>query len=137
MEIWGNHGATFRHCAVFPLKECYIKKKLGLWRAQKCNPLVGAKCVLTCVRPQTTLSNVRQYRAENGNLGKSGPNFRLGAVFAPWRNVGPNFPQYLLSSLYCLSLDDVVYAPAQVSALFAPTRGIHFWTLHTPSFLWI
>ena len=61
----------------------YIKRKLGLWRAQKCILLVGAKSALTCASPQTTPSHVRRYRAEKGNLGKFGPTFRHGAVFAP------------------------------------------------------
>ena len=61
----------------------YIKRKLGLWRAEKCIPLVGAESVPTCAGPQTTSSRVRWYRAENGNVGKSGPTFRYGAVFAP------------------------------------------------------
>ena len=50
----------------------YIKKKLGQWRAQKCIPLVGASSTLTCGGPQTTPSHVRQYRDNNGMLGKSG-----------------------------------------------------------------
>ena len=61
----------------------YIKRKLGLWRAQKCIPLVSTKRALTCAGPQNTPSHVRQYRVENGNLGKFGPTFRLGAVFPP------------------------------------------------------
>ena len=61
----------------------YIKRKLSLWRAQKCNPLVGAKSALTCAGPQTTPSHLRQYRSENEKFGKFGPSFRHGAVFAP------------------------------------------------------
>ena len=61
----------------------YIKRMLGLWRAQNCILLVGVKRALTCAGPQTTPSHVRKYKAENGNLGKSGPSFRHGAVFAP------------------------------------------------------
>ena len=52
-------------------------------RLQKFFPLVGAKSALTCAGPQTSPSHVRQYISENGNLEKSGPSFRQGAVFAP------------------------------------------------------
>ena len=62
---------------------CTIKRNLGLWRAQKCIPLVGAKSSLTCEGPQTTPSHVSLYMAENGNLGKSVATFRHDAVFAP------------------------------------------------------
>ena len=61
----------------------YIKRKLGLWIAQKCLPLIIAKSAPTCAGPQITPSHVRQYMAKNGNLGKSGATFRHDAVFAP------------------------------------------------------
>ena len=38
-----------------------------MWRVQKYIPLVCAKTTLTCVGPQTTPSDVRQDRSENGN----------------------------------------------------------------------
>ena len=55
----------------------YIKRNLRLSRAQKCIPLVGAISTLTCAGPQTTPTHVRQYRAENGILGKSGVPFAM------------------------------------------------------------
>ena len=61
----------------------YIKGKLQVCSVQKCIPLVGAKTALTCAGRQTTPSQVSQYRAENGNLWKSGSTFRHGSVFAP------------------------------------------------------
>ena len=61
----------------------YLKRKLQVWRVQKCIPLVGAKTALTCTGRQTTPSHVNQYRAENGNFRKSGSTFRRGTVFAP------------------------------------------------------
>ena len=60
----------------------YIKRKLQVWRLQKCMPLVGAKTALTCAGLQTTQSHVSQYRSENGNLKKSGSTFCHGTVFA-------------------------------------------------------
>ena len=60
----------------------YKKRKLQVWRVQKCIPLVGAKTALTCTVRQTTPSHVSQYKVENGNLRKSGSTFRHGTVFA-------------------------------------------------------
>ena len=82
-EIWGIPGLAFAMVQCLHQSNVYIKPKLGLWRGHKCTPLVGAKSALTCACLQTTPSHVRQYRAENGNLGKSGPSFCHGAVFAP------------------------------------------------------
>ena len=50
---------------------------------EKCIPLVGSKTALICAGLQSTQSHVNQYRAENGNLRKSGSNFRHGTVFTP------------------------------------------------------
>ena len=62
----------------------YIKRKLGLWRAQKCTLLLGAKEVIyLCGTVKTTPTHVQRYRAKNGNLEKSGPTFRHGPVFEP------------------------------------------------------
>ena len=83
MEIWGNPGLPFAMVQCLHQSNVYIKRKLGLWTAQKCIPLVGAKSALTCAGPQTTRSHVRQFKAENGNLENSGPGFCHGAVFAP------------------------------------------------------
>ena len=60
----------------------YITRELGVWRVQKCIPLVGAKTSLTCAGRQTTPSQGRRYRAENGNLRKFGRIHRLGTVCA-------------------------------------------------------
>ena len=60
-----------------------MKRELGVWRDQKCITLVGAKTLLTCGGSQTTLSEGRRYRAENGNLCKLGSIYSLSAVFAP------------------------------------------------------
>ena len=61
----------------------YIKRKLRVWREQKCISLVGAKTALTCAGCQTTPSEGKRYRAENGNLRKLGGTYRHGTVFAP------------------------------------------------------
>ena len=59
-----------------------IKRKLRVWRAQKCIPLVGTETPLTCVGWQTTPSHRGRCRAENGNLSKLGWTYRHGTVFA-------------------------------------------------------
>ena len=61
----------------------YIKRKLQVWRVQKCIPLGDAKTALTCTGRHRTPCHVSQYRAQNGNLRKSGFTFRHGTVFAP------------------------------------------------------
>ena len=81
-EYWGNPGLPFAMVQCLHQSKDYIKRKLGLWKAQKCIPLFGAISSLTCAGQQTTPSHVRQCRAENEILGKSGAAFRLGAVFA-------------------------------------------------------
>ena len=43
----------------------YTKRKLQVWRDQKCIPLVGAITPLTCAGHQNTPSRGRQYRAQN------------------------------------------------------------------------
>ena len=45
----------------------YIKRKLWVWRDQKCIPLVSAIIPLTCAGRQNTPSRGRQYRAQYGS----------------------------------------------------------------------
>ena len=61
----------------------YIKRELGVWRVQKCIPLVGAKTPLTCDGRQTTPCQGRRYRAVNGKLRIFGRIHRRGTVCAP------------------------------------------------------
>ena len=61
----------------------HTKRKLRVWRDQKCNLLVGAKTILTCVGRENTPSRGRQYRAQNGKLRKLGGPYRHGTVFSP------------------------------------------------------
>ena len=60
----------------------YTKRKLRLWRDQKCNPLVGAITPLTSAGRKNTPSRRRQYRAQNGKLGKLGRKYGNGTGFA-------------------------------------------------------
>ena len=57
--------------------------KLRVWRIKKCIHVVGVKTTLTSAGLQTNPSHVSQYRAENGNLRKSGSTFYHGTTFAP------------------------------------------------------
>ena len=61
----------------------YIKRKLRVWRDQKCIPLVGAITPLNCAGRHNTPSRGRQYRAQNGKFGKLGRTYGHGTVFAP------------------------------------------------------
>ena len=61
----------------------YTKRKLRVWRDKKGNPLVGAINPLTCAGRSNTPSRERQYRAQNGKLGKLGRTCDHGTVFAP------------------------------------------------------
>ena len=60
----------------------YTKKKLRVWRDQKCIPLVGAITPLTCAGRHNTPSRRRQYKAQNGKFGKLGWTYVHGTVFA-------------------------------------------------------
>ena len=48
----------------------YTKRKLKVWRDQKCIPLVGAKTPVTCAGRQNTLSRGRKDRSQYGKLHK-------------------------------------------------------------------
>ena len=61
----------------------YTKRKLRVWRDQKCIPLVGAITTLTCAGRHNTPSRGRQYRVQNGKFGKLGRTYGCGTVFAP------------------------------------------------------
>ena len=61
----------------------YIKRKLRVWRDQKCISLVSVKTPLTSAGRQTIPSQGSRYRAGNGNLHKLRRTCRHGTVFAP------------------------------------------------------
>ena len=81
-ESWGNWD---RHMAMVPnlnKGNTYSKRKLRVWRDQKCIPLVGAITPLTCAGRHNTPSRKRQYRAQNGKFGKLRRTYGHGTVFA-------------------------------------------------------
>ena len=61
----------------------YVKRKLLVWRAQKCISLVDAKSPRTCAGRQTIPTKGSRYRVGNGNLRKLGWTYHHGTVFAP------------------------------------------------------
>ena len=61
----------------------YTKRKLRVWRNQKCIPLVGVKIPLNCAGRQTTPSRLMRYRAKTGKLRKLGGTYHHGTVFFP------------------------------------------------------
>ena len=61
----------------------YTKRKLRVWRDQKCIPLVGGITPLNSPGRQITPSLRRQYTAQNGKPGKFGRTYGRGTVFAP------------------------------------------------------
>ena len=61
----------------------YTKRKLRVWRDQKCSPLIGAITPLNFAGRHNTPSRGRQYRAQNGKFGKLGRTYGYGTVFAP------------------------------------------------------
>ena len=85
----GKLGRTYGHSTVFAPRKylhqgnTYTKRKLSVWRDQKCILLVGAITPLRCADRQITSSRGRQYRAQNGKLGKLGRTYLHGTVFAP------------------------------------------------------
>ena len=82
-EICKNLGLPLAIVPCLHESNVDIKRKLWVWEVQKCIPLVGVKSSLICAELQTTPSHVNQYRADNGNLRKSGCTFYHGTVLAP------------------------------------------------------
>ena len=59
----------------------------------------------------------------------------LSANTVPWPYFSHNLPNFPFWALYSLPRDGVFSRLAQVSGVIAPTSGMHFWSLHTSSFL--
>ena len=104
MEYCGNSGVPIAMVPCLHQSNVYIKKKLRVWRVQKCIPLVGGKTSFIFAVLQTTPSQVSQYRAKNGDLLKSGSTFCHCTVFGPTQCLyqkeatGMNSPKMYFSS---------------------------------------
>ena len=83
-------GYTFSQCTIFAPKQCLYQKEATGMESPKIYSFVGGKTSITCAGLQTTPSHVSQYRAENGNLRKSGSTFSNGTVFAPKQRLYQN-----------------------------------------------
>ena len=83
MEICETSGLPIPMVPRLHQTNGYMKRKLGEWRAQKCNAIVGADTVLTSEGPQTTPFHGGQHRAKNGNMRNFGPTNPHGTAFAP------------------------------------------------------
>ena len=72
---------------MFIPRNIYIKKKLRVWRDQKCIPLLGAKTPVTCAGRQAIPSQGTRYKAKNSNLRKLGwtyfmlPCLHIGNIY--------------------------------------------------------
>ena len=80
---FGKLGWTMAMVPCFHQGNIYTKRKLRVWIDQKCIPLFGAITTLTSAGRHNTSSRGRQYRAQNGKLGKLGRTYGHGTVFAP------------------------------------------------------
>ena len=71
------------------LHQCrvYIKWKLRVWRAQKCNFLVSAKPAPTGTGQQTTLCLAAPYLVTNRNFQNFRATYRLGTRLAPMQRL--------------------------------------------------
>ena len=82
MEICETSGIPIPMVPLLYHSKGYIKRKLRIWRAQKCIALVGEETVLTSARLQTTKFHGGQYRDRNGNMRNFGPTNPHGTAFA-------------------------------------------------------
>ena len=64
-------------------RNIYTKRKLRVWRDQKCIMLVGTLTPVICAGRQNTLSRGRQHRTQKRKLRKLERTYCHGTVFAP------------------------------------------------------
>ena len=81
-ESWINCDGPIFMVKCLHQGNIFNKRKLRVWRDQKLIPLVGTIIPLTFVGRQNTPSRGRQYRVQNGKLGKLGRKYGNGTVFA-------------------------------------------------------
>ena len=82
-ETCVNSGGSIALVPCVQQGNIHTKRQSGVWRVQNFIPFVGANPLLNCGGSQTTMSEGRRYKAENGNLHKLGKIYRLSTVFAP------------------------------------------------------
>ena len=107
-------GPTYRHGTTFPEGNGYIKRKLRVWRNQKCIALVRGKIPPTCAGLQTVPFRRWQYRAENGNRRNFRPTKPHGTAFAP--------KQLLYQKEGTVMESSKLYCPIGVETVFTSAR---------------
>ena len=85
IESWVNWDGPMAMVPYLHQGNIYTKRKLRVWRDQKCIALVGPISPLKCAGRQSTPSRGRQYRAQNGKLRKLGQIYLHGTVIAPMK----------------------------------------------------
>ena len=86
IEIYVNSGLPIAMVPCLHQSNVYIKRKLTVWRAEKCIPLVGAKTALTCMGLQTFAVHGGPYRSENEKLLIAMvPCFQQSNVYIKWK----------------------------------------------------
>ena len=82
-EIYVNWDGPIAMVPCLHKGNIYTKRKLRVWRDQKCIPLVGTITPVICAGRQNTPSRGRQHRAQKRKLRKLERTYRHGIVFAP------------------------------------------------------
>ena len=116
MQTCVSLGRTIAMVPCLHQSNIYIKRKLRVWRDQKCIPLVNEKTRLTCAGPQTSTSQGSWCRPESGNLHKQWWTCRHGTVFAP--------RQYLYKNKATGMESREMYFPYSVQKLLLPVQVI-------------
>ena len=83
MEILENLRLPISQVPRLHQGNVYIKRKLRVWVAYKCNRCVGAKNALAVTGLQTTRVRLPPYIVDNGKLGKLAATYLSGTAFAP------------------------------------------------------
>ena len=93
MEICETSGLPIPMVPRLHQSNAYIKRKLGEWRAQKCNAIVGADTIFTSAGPQTTPFHRGQHWAKNGNMRKFWPTNPHGSALTPKQSLHQKEPR--------------------------------------------
>ena len=88
MEICENSDLRIPMVPRLHQSNGYTKRKLQVWRAQKCIGLVGAETVLTNAGLHITSFHGGQYKVGNGNMRNFGPSNPHGITNAMFISKG-------------------------------------------------
>ena len=82
VQLCRNSGLPIAMVPCLHQSNVYIKRKLRVCRAQKCNPCFGAKSSHRSTGLQGTLFHAALYRADSTNLLEFGATYPHGTMFA-------------------------------------------------------